>query len=114
MLSIDSLKTFGADTEAGLRRCMDNEALYLRLIGMAAKDTGIKRLQDALDAHDLDAAFESAHALKGIMSNLSLTPLCTPLSAITELLRARTDTDYAPLMTEANARFDELRTLCET
>ncbi len=103
MLSIDSLKAFGADTEAGLRRCMGNEALYLRLIGMAAQDTGMNRLRDALDAHDLDAA----------MGNLALTPLYAPVSEMTELLRTRADADYAPLMAEAMARFDELRALSE-
>ena len=113
MLSIDSLKAFGADTEAGLRRCMGNEALYLRLIGMAAQDTGMNRLRDALDAHDLDAAFEAAHALKGVMGNLALTPLYAPVSEMTELLRTRADADYAPLMAEAMARFDELRALSE-
>ena len=31
MLTIDSLKKFGVDTDTGLARCMGNEALYLRL-----------------------------------------------------------------------------------
>ena len=114
MLSIDSLKAFGADTEAGLRCCVDNEALYLRLTGMAAQDAGINRLREALDAHDLDAAFEAAHALKGVMGNLALTPLYTPISAMTELLRARADADYAPLMAEIQAQYTALRALCET
>ena len=32
MLTIDSLRRFGANTEEGLSRCMDNEDFYLRLV----------------------------------------------------------------------------------
>ena len=32
-------------------------------------------LQAAIDADDLDAAFEAAYALKGVLANLSITPL---------------------------------------
>ncbi len=32
MLTIDDLKTYGADTDTGLARCVGNEALYLRLV----------------------------------------------------------------------------------
>ena len=51
-------------------------------------------LEKALISNDLDKAFESAHALKGILGNLALTPLYTPLSDLTEKLRARTPGDY--------------------
>ena len=50
---------------------------------------------------DLDAAFEVAHALKGMYGNISLTPIYKPLSEMTELLRSRTDTDYSALLAEA-------------
>ena len=33
MLTIDKLNAFGADTQTGLGRCMNNEAFYFRLIG---------------------------------------------------------------------------------
>ena len=34
MLTIDSLKQWGANTEEGLQRCMNNESMYLRLVDM--------------------------------------------------------------------------------
>ena len=43
-------------------------------------------------------AFEAAHALKGVLGNLSLTPLYEPVQEITELLRNRTEMDYTPLL----------------
>lgn len=98
MLTIESLKAFGANTEEGLGRCMGNEALYLRLVGVILQDPGFEKLKSTVEAGDLAAGFEAAHALKGALGNLSLKPIYDPVCEITELLRARTETDYAPLL----------------
>ena len=113
MLTVDTLCAFGADTKKGLGRCMNNEACYLRLVGLAAKDGSYEALRAALDQGDLTAAFEAAHALKGVLGNLSLTALYTPVSELTELLRARREMDYAPLLSEVLRRRDALLALCE-
>ena len=107
MLTIDTLKNFGADTETGLARCMGNEALYLRLAASVVNEQGFDRLKEALEAKDYDAAFEAAHALKGALGNLSITPLYDKACEINELLRARTDMDYSELMNELTALKDE-------
>ena len=98
MLTIDALRAFGADTAAGLGRCMNNEAFYLRLVGMALSDGSFDRLSAAVAAGDGKAAFEAAHSLKGVLGNLSLTPLLEPASAITELLRADGAADVTALL----------------
>ena len=111
MLTIEKLMEFGADTQKGLERCMNNEAFYFRLIGMAAEDANFEKLRSAIEANDLTQAFEASHALKGVLANLSLTPLFTPASEMCELLRARTETDYGPLLEELlsqKARLDEM------
>ena len=79
-----------------------------------AEETESTRWADAADRIDqfLDAAFESAHALKGVAGNLSLTPLYEPLVSITELLRAREDTDYSNLLNEILMQRDKLEKLC--
>ena len=53
----------------------------------------------------------TAHALKGLYANLSLTPLTKPVSELTELLRNRTDTDHSALLAEAKAQFEKLCSL---
>ena len=63
-------------------------------------------------AKDLKAAFEAAHALKGVLGNLSLTPLYTPVVEITELLRSNTDMDYKSLLDTILEKRDELGRLC--
>lgn len=112
MLTIDALKSFGANADEGLTRCMNMEDFYLRLVKTAAEDTRLDELEAQINAGDLDAAFETAHALKGICANLSLDPLTAPVTEITELLRSRTETDYSPLLSEAKKQYAVLLDIC--
>ena len=112
MITIDSLKEYGANVEEGLSRCMGNEALYLKLVATIPSEASFANLKDGIDSKNLDAAFESAHALKGVAGNLSLTPLYEPLVSITELLRTREDTDYSNLLNEILMQRDKLEKLC--
>jgi len=98
MLTIDQLREMGVQPEDGLKRCMDDENFYLTLVKMVPGDAGFQNLEKALGEQNLDAAFEAAHALKGVLGNLSLTPLYEPVQEITELLRNRTEMDYTPLL----------------
>ena len=113
MITVEKLNEYGANTSEGLGRCMGNEALYLRLVSAVAAQPDFDKLNEAVAAGDLKTAFESAHALKGVLGNLSLTPLYDKVSEITELLRARTETDYSPLLSEISALRDGLKKLEE-
>ncbi|MBQ8941092.1 MAG: hypothetical protein IJ062_04590 [Firmicutes bacterium] len=59
------------------------------------------------------SAFDTAHALKGMYANIFITPVLTPISEITELLRARTQTDYSALLTEAKTQKAKLDALAK-
>ena len=113
MLTLDALKAYGANVEEGLVRCMGNEEFYLKLIRMMLEDKNFAALKDALAAHDLDRAFECAHAVKGVAANLALTPVFTPVSEMTELLRSRTDTDYSELYAQAEKAISDLKSMME-
>lgn len=108
MLTIDSLREFGAEVEEGLVRCLNKEDFYLMLVNKAREDNMLTQLAEQLKEKRLDEAFETAHALKGMYANLSLTPLAAPISVMTEMLRNRTDTDYSALMQEALRQFEKL------
>jgi hypothetical protein len=112
VLTTDALKNFGVDIETGLARCMGNEALYLRLASSVVNEKGFEKLQSAIAEKDYDAAFEAAHALKGVLGNLSITPLYDKTCEINELLRARTDMDYSELLNELMTLRDEYLKLC--
>lgn len=108
MLTIDALKQFGADTEDGLSRCMGNEAFYFKLIGKVIDDKNFASLEEAIASKNYDAAFEIAHSMKGVLGNLALTPIYDPVCEMTELLRARKDADYGPLLKTISEKRAEL------
>lgn len=89
MLTVEALRSWGADVDEGMRRCMNNEAFYIRLAGMSLEDKNFGRLAQAIAAGDAKAAFEAAHGLKGSTGNLSLTPIYAPICEITERLRGQ-------------------------
>ncbi|SCY44846.1 Hpt domain-containing protein [Lachnospiraceae bacterium XBB2008] len=96
-MTLDELRGLGVSVDEGLGRCMNNEDFYLKMIGKFLSDDKIDALGKALNEGDLDQAFELAHALKGVTSNLALAPLESKLSEITDLLRNRTQTDYSDI-----------------
>jgi HPt (histidine-containing phosphotransfer) domain-containing protein len=111
MITIDNLAELGANVGEGVARCMGKEDFYLKLVNMVVADDGYERLKAAIEAHDLDEGFERAHALKGAVSNVSLTPLLEPISEMTELLRDRSDIDYSDLVNKMFEELDKLRAL---
>lgn len=89
MITLEKLQGYGADVQSGLSRCMGREDFYLRLINKSLEDTSVtEKLRAAMEAGDIKAGFEAAHALKGVYGNLSLTPVFEPVSELTEILRA--------------------------
>ena len=95
MLAIDNLKKFGADTDMGIKRCANNEALYLRLVTTVPSNQGFNSLYESIKNNNLDDAFTYAHGLKGILANLSLDPLSNVVVEITEHLRKKEQMDYS-------------------
>ena len=53
------------------------------------QDENYKKLEQALEADDVDTGFVSAHTLKGICQNLALSPLYDADVEVTEALRAK-------------------------
>lgn len=113
MLTVDSLRARGVNVEEGLKRCMGMESFYLKLVNKALDGRETDDLAAALEKGDLDAAFEKAHALKGVAGNLALTPMYAPAAELTELLRSRTETDYSELLGRLVAAREELLRLRE-
>lgn len=111
MITMEALNTFGAKTEEGLARCLGEESFYLALVDSAITDEQIKLLAEQISQGKLDEAFKTAHALKGIYANLSLTPLLEIIIGLTEDLRARKQMDYTPLTDKLLSTMQELMEL---
>lgn len=100
MLTIEDLIIFGADTNNGLTRCVNNEDVYLRLVNSALDNKYFEKLSTAVAAGDREAAFEAIHVIKDIMSILGLTPIYEVAAEMSELLRAGKDMDYTVQLNE--------------
>ncbi len=111
-MTIDDLVAFGANTSEGLQRCLNKEDFYLRMVKKVPADANFQKLFDAINAGDLNTAFEASHALKGVVGNLALSPLLTPVSELTELLRAQKQADYSALLEAIRKGRDELEQIC--
>jgi HPt (histidine-containing phosphotransfer) domain-containing protein len=63
------------NTEEGTKRVMNNTKLYAKLLGKFKDDTSLNNAEAALASGDMEKAKTSAHTLKGLAANLSLTEL---------------------------------------
>ena len=97
MITIEQLEKFGVDTKEGLTRCMNNQTFYFKMLKMGLNNDQFEKLQSALAANNIEEAFEAAHALKGVLGNLALTPIYKPLAEMTEMLRAKKSADYVEM-----------------
>ena len=111
-MTISDLIDFGADTQEGLKRCLNNEEFYLRMVKKMPGDANFQKLYDAMKAGDQDAAFSAAHALKGALGNLALTPISVPVAELTELLRAHTQQDCSALLETIRQGQEKLSRIC--
>lgn len=111
MITLDDLKELGADTATGIARCVNDEGFYLKMVNMALQDANFEQLKEAVESGDLSAAFERAHALKGVMGNVALTSLFEPIAAMTEELRAGNDIDYSDYLNTIFTELEKYRAL---
>ena len=84
------VKQFYIDTKGdyndALRRMM-NDSLIVRMISKFMSGDSVNNLISLYENEDYRAVFSSAHTLKGVAGNLSLTPLFNIANVITEATR---------------------------
>lgn len=95
MLTTEKLRQYGANVDEGLQRCVNNEQLYLTLVNRFLNQNTFPDLKAAILDRDLEKAFHISNSLKGVIGNLSLSPLYGIIYQMTELLRNRTEMDYS-------------------
>jgi hypothetical protein len=109
-MTIEKLRELGANVDEGLARCMNDEGFYLMLVPDALGRARYEDIDNRIRSNDLKGAFEAAHAMKGVLANLAITPLAEVVSELTELLRSGAEVDYTLLldrMWEVYGRFEE-------
>lgn len=83
----EQLKNVGVDVDTGLKRFMNNEALYMKFLNKFLTEPTYEQLKECIQKEDYPEAFRQAHTLKGVSANLSLTLLADKVSQLVELLR---------------------------
>lgn len=112
MISKDALIALGADYEKGMSLCLNNEDFYFKMIGKGLANEKFESLGKNIEAENIQAAFEDAHALKGVCANLALTPLLSAVEKIVEPLRAKdTSVDYKTLYAEMTSELNKFKAL---
>lgn len=77
------------DLPSAKERFLGNYSLFARFLYQFPDRSLYGDLEQALNAGNLDKAFEVAHTMKGIVGNLSLKLVQPPLFALVETLRIR-------------------------
>lgn len=87
------LEECGADVETTLKRFMNNDAIYQKFLGKFPHDPNYANLGTNLEAGAFEEAYKCAHALKGVVGNLGLTPIFEKVSTLVEELRNKAAED---------------------
>ncbi|NLU23464.1 MAG: Hpt domain-containing protein [Clostridiales bacterium] len=88
MMLLERLKDWGCDTDAALKRVVDDKELYCSLLTDYRDTFDVAPLREMIRKNQCEQAFDAAHGLKGVFGNLGLQPLFDPISRITEVLRS--------------------------
>lgn len=84
----NKLCMLGVNLDEVMERFISNEALYFKCLHKLEDDHNFQGMKDAIVASDAKAAFDGAHALKGVVANLGLNNLYKEIAEITEVFRA--------------------------
>ncbi|GHU97676.1 hypothetical protein FACS189483_04360 [Spirochaetia bacterium] len=76
------------DQEDGIKRVMNNSALYARLLTKFKANTNLNEIRAALGAADYEQAQVAAHTIKGVAANLSLVELYKQLREVETQIKA--------------------------
>lgn len=96
MMERGILQKAGIDYEAGLKRFLGDEALYLAVLAAFADDDVVKRARSAYDKQDKKALLSAVHEAKGSSGNAGMNAVYQTAVSLMSLLRSE-DYDEAAL-----------------
>lgn len=108
MSMLDELKALGVNIEDALQRFMNNSALYEKMLGKLVNNVKDIKVLPSIEAGDYSAACDAAHTLKGVMGNLSITPLYKSYTQIVNLLRENNPEEAKKILLETIPVQDEI------
>lgn len=91
----DACVRAGIDYQQGAARFMGKTELYEKFLRAFLADPDFPALEKAMEARDVQAAFQAGHSLKGVSGNLSINGLYNKLLPFVDALRGDGDIDKA-------------------
>lgn len=88
MSMLDELKALDVNVDEALQRFMNKAELYEKMLKKLPPMMNGKQVLEAIGAGNIDGAIETAHTMKGVLGNLSVTPLYQAYTDIVALLRS--------------------------
>lgn len=110
---IEKLEEYGVNIQPTLERFVDNEDLYKKCLNLLINDTNFIELEKNIEEEKYSEAFNAAHALKGAVGNLGLTPLYDKICIIVELLRKEEYYELKNLYESMNQEYNNVKRLLE-
>ena len=104
----EKIKAYGFERKAVMERFINDEEFYVECFSQVLNDIAFDDLGKFLEMDDKKEAFDCAHSLKGIVSNIGLTVLYDKIYQIVEILRG---TEQGDVFTYYN-ELQELRKEC--
>lgn len=111
MSMLDELKELDVNVDEALQRFLNKAELYEKMLKKLPPVLDGKRVLTAIDAGDIDGAIETAHTMKGVLGNLSITPLYKSYTDIVALLRSN-EVDEARKILEESFSTEEKIIAC--
>jgi len=108
---LESLSKWNCNTPIAMDRFLGDEGLYISCLQMFSEDENFEALKTSLQDHNYAMAFDFAHALKGVASNLELTPLYQALYELVESLRHNETTNLPQQFEEVAQKWEEFQLL---
>lgn len=84
---LEQFRMAGGDVEGVMERFMEDEELLRDCLAQFMAEDDFSKLKEAILGQNYKEAFEYAHALKGVIGNLGIIPMYTPLCTLVESLR---------------------------
>ncbi|MCP1101422.1 HPt (histidine-containing phosphotransfer) domain-containing protein [Aequitasia blattaphilus] len=105
---LTKLTNYGADVNAALERFGGDASLFETCFYMLIEDENFANLGKYMKEKNYEEAFKCAHALKGVVGNLEITPLYQSISSLVESLRAQNYEDIDSIYHQIETDYQSL------
>lgn len=108
---IKRLEEYGCDMEGTMERFLDDKKMYFICLNQMLEDPAFEELGKALSEKQIEAAFDYAHTLKGVLANMGIIPIYNIVIQIVEPLRVGQCDNLMPVYKILIRKLKELKKL---